>query len=307
MVLAPLPGDSAKLSSLLFHEAWHAHQGELGFAANNSTAAHLQELRPRYLIRLEWEALNRALNSRGTVQRRHIAQALAFRQQRLARDARAANVEREQMRHEGLAAYTGASLSGAPLPLVLAELRTGASRPSLGRSFAYVSGPAWGILLDQIRPAWRRALVTGIDFPDLMPIAAAPGSRADLYRGKEILREEALADRERRARLAAALYATAEKRALRLPLVKMGMNFDPDRVGAGPDGSSLYEKIELSDQWGTIKIDGVPLRITPDFSAAFARWPLTAPDHLELSPDWQVEELREGGAKLIRRLSEEIR
>jgi hypothetical protein len=95
------------------------------------------------------------------------------------------------------------------------------------------------------------------------------------------------------------MAATAPARALRLPLGKMSMDFDPNRVLVGPEGSQLYEKIRLADHWGQIRVDGTPLRIAPDFSAAFLPWP--APDGaLALADGWRVEAAPGGGATLIR-------
>lgn len=297
MVLAPLPSDPSDAAALLFHEAWHVHQAALGFPANTAVAAHLDDPTARYLLRLEWAALGAALQSHGARQRGHIAQALAFRQRRLAGKPEAAASERDQMRHEGLAAYTGTALSGAPQRVALEALQGGAKRAALGRSFAYVSGPAWGLLLDRQSPGWRRQ-TEGADLPDLMAIKPAAVARAEDYGGGAILAEETLAAAERARRIAAAMTATAESRALRLPLAQMSMDFDPNRVSSGPDGSSLYDKISLGDRWGRIRVDGTALRISPDFTAAFAPWPL--PDGaLELAEGWRVEERAGGGAVLI--------
>jgi hypothetical protein len=297
MVLAPLPSDPADAAALLFHEAWHVHQAALGFPSNTAVAAHLDDPTARYLLRLEWAALAAALRSRGASQRTHIAQALAFRQRRLSGKPEAAASERDQMRHEGLAAYTGTALSGAPERIALDALKSGARRAALGRSFAYVNGPAWGLLLDRLSPGWRRRSGAA-DLPELMPIKAASVTRADDYGGGAILAEETLAAAERSRRIAAAMAATAEARALRLPLAQMSMDFDPNRVSSGPDGSSLYDKISLGDRWGRIRVDGTALRISPDFTAAFAPGPL--PDEaLELAKGWTVEERAGGGAVLV--------
>lgn len=299
MLLGPLPKDARALNGLLFHEAFHVHQAALGLPANNSLAGHLGTVEGRYLIRLEWNALAAALRSTGAARRTHVAQALAFRARRLAGNEAAAKAEREQMRHEGLASYTGAVLSGDPVGFALSELEGGPRRASLARSFAYVSAPAWGLLLDALRPGWRRALGSGLDLPDMIPIAAARITRPDSYGGGSILAEEALAGAERDARIRAAVEATAEDQGLRLPLGQMQMNFDPNQLLTAPDGSPLYSKITLSDRWGRIEVDGFPLRISPDYKAAFARWPLKAPDKLELAPGWHVEARPGGGAILV--------
>ncbi|HYD11576.1 MAG TPA: hypothetical protein VEC11_01885 [Allosphingosinicella sp.] len=296
MVLAPLPGDPAALAELLFHEAWHGQQAALGFPANNVTAAHLDESLARYWLRLEWAALAEALASRGERQRRHIAQALAFRARRLHGRADAATAERALMRHEGLAAYTGAALSGDPTGRARAAL-AGGVRPGLGRSFAYASGPAWGLLLDRFRPGWRRS-GSSLDLPEMMPVPAVALARPDAYGGTRLLSEEMQGGAERAARIAAAVAATAEGRGLRLPIGRMQLDYDPNRVSTAPDGSTIYHRITLRDQWGRISVEGVGLRILPDFSAAFSAWPLSE-GALELAPGWRIESRQGGGATLV--------
>jgi hypothetical protein len=299
MVLDPLPADSALRRSLLFHEAWHVQQQALGFPANTIVAGHLDEAVARYQLRLEWAALKEALNSTGARRRQHVSQALAFRRRRIGGDEKRASAEREHMRHEGLAAYTGTALSGAPRKLALAEIDAGPRKPSLSRSFGYVSGPAWGLLLDSMAPGWRSRLVGGSDLADLMPVKIASVARADDYGGTALLAEETLAGVERSAALRAALHATAPERALRLPLAKMSMSFDPNSVSAAPDGSPIYRTITLGDRWGEIKVKGSHLRIAPDYTAAFAPWPLRPSDTLTLAQGWKVEERAGGGAALV--------
>jgi hypothetical protein len=297
MVLAPLPSDPEKKASMLFHEAWHVHQQALGFPSNNAVAPHLGAAADRYLMRLEWAALAAALKSTGKAQPEHVAQALAFRKRRIGASSEKAEAERAQMQHEGLAAYTGAVLSGAPVKLALEELEGGARRSALTRSFAYVNGPAWGLLLDRYKPGWRQQREKR-DLADMAPIAPAEVARADAYGGTALLAEEMLAGFERDRKLSAALAATAESKALRLPLKKMSMDFDPNRITSAPDGSSIYEKITLSDGWGRIRLDGIPLRISSDFTAAYAPWPLPS-GALEMAEGWRLEEQPGGGARLV--------
>lgn len=192
------------------------------------------------------------------------------------------------MLHEGLAAYTGAALSGAPIRVALAALEDGVTKPGFSRSFAYASGPAWGILLDDMRHGWRKGLRTETDLPDLIGLPPAAEARPRGYNGVTIHREESAIAATRQANLDRLLIATDPTRSLHLPLAKMGMDFDPNRVTAAPDGSSIYEKMTLSDVWGSVDVDGHALRISGDFTEAFVQWPLPSPDSLQLSAGWTV-------------------
>lgn len=302
MVLAPLPNDEAALRELLFHEGWHGQQRTLGLPPNDAVASHLDDWRARYLIRLEWNALRAALAARAPARNRHIRAALAFRAQRLAQFRNAAETERAQMRHEGLAAYTGAALSGAPSQRAVAALDSSPTRPGLARSFAYASGPAWGLLLDSLRPDWRTALAGGADLPDLIPLAPARQPNAGLYGGEALRLAEQREGLAREARLRAALAATAEQVALRLPLTNMQLDYDPNQVSTGPDGSRIYGRITLRDRWGSITVAAPGLRITQDYQTAYAPWPLPA-GALIAAPGWRVFE-RPGGGFELRRMDE---
>jgi hypothetical protein len=299
MLLAPLPEDAVARASLIFHEAFHVHQRELGLPPNTAVAPHLETAAARVSIRLEWNALAQALQNKDKARERHVRQALAFRAQRLAGKPELADAERAQMLHEGLAAYTGTVLSGAPQRLALEELRGGATRSGLARTFAYVSGPAWGLLLDALRPGWRKGIGTAIDLPDLLKLAPAAKPDAEAYGGAAIQAEEAAAAAARQATLERLLAATDPAHSLRLPLAKMGMDFDPNRVTPAPDGSTIYEKMTLRDAWGSVHVDGQALRIASDFTQAWVQWPLPEPNSLALAPGWKVVSEADGSPRLL--------
>jgi len=297
MVLRPLPSDPAERANLLFHESFHVHQRALGFAPNANVAGHLSSWQARASIRLEWAELAQALDSTGQERMQHVRRALGFRARRLQGQPQAAADERALMRHEGLASYTGVALSGDPVRLALQELASGAGRSSLARSFAYASGPAWGLLLDDLRPDWKSALANGDDLPDLVPLSPLVSADAGAEE-RRIVAEEQAREAEATRRLSAALAQTADDRALRLPLSKMGMDFDPNRVGTAPDQSQLYWKITLRDAWGTVSVDGAPLRLSADYRMAFVPWPLPADARLTLSKGWRVQDAA-GRAALV--------
>ncbi len=292
MVLGPLPHDPAERANLLFHEAFHVHQPTLGLAASDAVAGHLSELRPRILLLLEWRALEQALGSDGSVRDGHIRQALAFRSERLG-SADAARNERAQMLNEGVASYTGVALSGEPVRLALAALRRAAGGPSLGRTFAYASGPAWGLLLDAIRPDWKQSLDSGRDLPDLMPRQPADVADGSLYDEAALVEQERAVAAEQRQRLDDALARTSGADTLQLPLRSPAMDFDPNQVTATGDGTRIYWKIVLRDAWGELRVDGSPLRVSGGFDAVSIPWPLATDASLNLADGWYLDDAQQ--------------
>ena len=92
-------------------------------------------------------------------------EALIFR---AARHAQAGETGAEQERalelNEGLAEYTGVKLSGAVDPHrdVAATLRAAEQADAFSRMFAYASGPAYGLLLEDAAPGWREGPDGGV-------------------------------------------------------------------------------------------------------------------------------------------------
>lgn len=96
----PLREDTTALRVMLAHEAFHHLQRRQGLMTGDRANAHLESARGRTLLRLEWRALARALESRGA--RRRAARRALF--------PRATEEERAIEQSEGLAEYTGARL-----------------------------------------------------------------------------------------------------------------------------------------------------------------------------------------------------
>ena len=65
MLIGPPPADATERQVLIAHEAWHRIQDQLGIPAVESSCAHLETERGRYLMRLELRALATAMRSRG--------------------------------------------------------------------------------------------------------------------------------------------------------------------------------------------------------------------------------------------------
>jgi hypothetical protein len=113
---------------------------------------------------------------------------------------------------EGLAAYTGsaaAAESAADAISGAIELLTnGEAGESYVRTFAYMSGPAYGLLLDASSPEWKRQIRGTDDLATLVATALAVQPATDAtasatrYGGAEIRAAEEQRERQRQERLA---------------------------------------------------------------------------------------------------------
>jgi hypothetical protein len=293
MLLGPLPDDAATRRVLLMHEAWHRIQGSIGLPMHNVSAEHLETERGRYLLRLELRALATAMLSNGRARREAARDALAFRLARFASFADARTQEGSLDRNEGLAAYTGVKLGASENAtlFVARTLNDYDQHEAFARAYAYASGPAYGLLLDDFVPDWRVNL-GGWAPADLLvnPLQAEVLTRRNLqrraerYGGLQIAAEERIrADAQRR--LIAGLRARfAEGPRLELPLSQVQLEFDPERVTPIEGLGSVYQTVTLRDRWGELRATEGAL-ISPDFTNVTA----AAPDSTGVSgPGWSL-------------------
>ena len=292
-VLAPLPEEAEDRRVLLAHEAWHRAQQALGLGALPSDCAHLENERARTLMRLEFRALGVALRSSGRGRRQAAQEALMMRAARHAEFPGAAAQEAALDRNEGLAAYTGVRLGVTDNPDLYAArvLHRYELHRALARSYAYASGPAYGLLLDVYRPDWRREL--GDAAPaDLLAAALLlrPWSQAELYRAGERYGASAIAA-EDRARAEARQARFAELRLqygggprVELPLQDVQMEFDPNGVTPLEGLGTLYSTLTIRAAWGELRAENGAL-ISTDGRRVIV--PLPGPGGLS-GPGWQV-------------------
>jgi len=280
MVVGPLPEDATARRVLLAHEAWHRVQSSIGLAMQNANAAHLETERGRYLIRLELRALATAMLSNGRARRESTKDALGFRMARFASFPDARSTEGSLDRNEGLAAYTGVRLgAGEQGHLFTARaLNAYDQQQSLARSYAYATGPAYGLLLDEYAPNWRRALAAWAPADLLVgPLRVREMRNRDLlrraerYDGPQILAEER-SRAETQQQLIASLRARFNGPRLELPLGRMQFEFNPEAVTPVEGLGTVYQTLTLRDLWGEFRATGGAL-ISPDFSLLTASLP----------------------------------
>lgn len=295
MVMAPLPQDATERRVLIAHEAWHRAQDSLGLPARNVEAPHLETERGRLLMRLEFRALATAMRSRTTARRRAARDAMYFRNMRVAEFLNAGYAEAALDRNEGLASYTGVRLgagTGAEADMFAARTLDRYDRhDALARSYAYASGPAYGLLLDEYRATWRAEL--GGNSPgDVLNVVLRPDPYspqvfdrlAARYGGEAIAAEERTRAQERAAQLAAyqAQYGSGPR--LVLNVLSMQMEFDPEQVTPIDGLGSVYRTLTVRDAWGVLRATEGAL-----ISSDFTRIVLANPSADGLSgPGWAL-------------------
>ncbi|MES2070065.1 MAG: hypothetical protein V4488_06935 [Pseudomonadota bacterium] len=310
----PMRQDPDMLHVTLAHELFHRiQQEELHIGKQEGGNAHLDTLDGRYLIELEWRALAAALQASTAGGRRTAAaDAILFRGERYRLFPSAADNELALESNEGIAEYTGVRLGlQAPEQRVryaLRDLAAGAQAPSFVRSFAYATGPAYGLLLDQADPAWvgnfvasqrterfdqrlGRALhLAGPDFSRLAARTAVYDSDGKL-RVQEVAREE-----EKRNKLMALKAKLIDGPVLSLPLVRSSIEFNPQSLVPIDNIGTVYPTLTLRDNWGTLVVEsgGALLRKQPKQATVSASGldPTTLRGQgfsLVLKPGWSIQ------------------
>jgi hypothetical protein len=302
----PLPDDVAHRHVMVSHELFHRAQIELGMLQRDGGNLHLDTLEGRILLQLEWHALARALMAPDDAARRAaISDALLFRHERYRLFPDAQAEERALELNEGVAEYTGVRV-GLPTSqertaYALRDLETFIQIPTFVRSFAYATGPAWGLLLDRADPAWRDKLATamkGASPPSLDQMLQAalklPEPAADSVKSREADYDDTLRPREqardqvKQAHVAELKAKLVDGPVLRLPLAghHASYQFNPTTLEAlGSDGV-VYPTMKLNAEWGALSVEQGALLDKAMSVAAVAAAGASA-DHLQ-GPGWHL-------------------
>jgi len=248
---------------VMLHGLFHRIQPELGFTADNGSNEHLDTLEGRVWMQLEWRALRRALESSGDDRAEAIADALAFRRERRRLFPGAAENERREEIKEGLPSYTGVAVwANSPADAHRAAAPPASVEASIVGAFAYISGPAYGVLLDDLLPQWRRQVRATSDLGDMLasadnrPLTTDLAAAAARYDGARLRTAEEARERARQARVAELRRRFVEGPVLTMPAAGSRTSDSTDAVGIPGAGTVLFHNFTLTARWGRLTADG---------------------------------------------------
>ncbi|HLK13241.1 MAG TPA: hypothetical protein VKT78_00420 [Fimbriimonadaceae bacterium] len=328
MVMWPLPKLERPRGRLMMHECYHRIQDGLGLPGKDASMPHLDSREGRTWLRLEMRSLAVAVDGRGEERARAAEDAIVFRRERRAKcGPDAAGSEQRLEINEGLAEYTGFRLSGYPeadlddRAAVGLESLEGSS--SLGRSFAYDTGPAYGRLLDGYAPGWRKKLTAVSDLGETLAAAihlqvtgdldALANERSKVYEGDVVMAEEARLEARRLTTIKNYTARFIDGKALCLTAsANFTYSYDPYGVDSLPNWGTVYPNGKFTDDWGVLTVtDGGALVVRKNGPATEVR--VTAPGspdgstikgegwELTLNPGWKlVSGLRAGDWQAVK-------
>jgi hypothetical protein len=296
IALQSLGATAVQQRRLAMHECWHRIQNEIGFPASNPNNAHLDTVDGRVSLQLELRALAAALRATSADARSAaLRDAVGFRAARRAQFKEAAKLERALENNEGLAEYTGVAMRGTPAEesrLMLArEIERVDPKTSFVRGFAYLTGPAYGLLLDELKPGWTRAYKVTDDLAAFTGVTAS-AARPQQYGGAELRATEETRGRQQRERVARYRARLVDGPVLELPMIDAHFGFDPNAVVPLGDAGNAYPTLDVTAPWGHISVDR-GARIPNDWSKIV----VAADDRakLELKPACKVVAGRRAG------------
>ncbi|HEX5835636.1 MAG TPA: hypothetical protein VFY34_17370 [Pyrinomonadaceae bacterium] len=306
MVLWPVSEFRQTRERLLLHECFHRLQEKLGLPARDAVNAHLDTLNGRIWIQMEWRALERALRESGPARKAAIADALLFRAYRRSLFADSAGNENALELNEGLSEYTGVKLSSADVGETAVRanliLRQARNNPTFARSFAYVSGPAYGVLLDLSGRPWRTGLSPKADLGVLLQQRfglrvrasdAAARAAVSRYEGEEIITVETQQDERRKQQIAEARKKFFDGPILLLPLsADVSYTFNPNNVIGIDAGNTVYPAMRMVDEWGVLTVTNGAM-LERGATGFLTRARVTAPSDVSARPlkgeGWSLE------------------
>jgi len=327
MVILPLPENRDRRLNLLLHESFHRIQDSLDLPPRSPMAGYLDSRDGRLWLRLELRALSHALGQPIDKRAYDLQSALLFRAGRYALHPGEDSIEHALEWNEGLAEFTGVYASGiflqdtAYLP---GTVRADTARPSFTRSFAYLTGPLYGILLSQRDPTWTRHVTPTDNFeseirrvynlPATSPArtASAAAARADAYDGPRIRAEEDARDARHQAKARAYRARLVDGHVLTFTTgSQMRISFNPNNLFDLTPYGTVYPTMTMSDEWGALTVtDGVLFKdwkyvtLALDSTAPPAPGKLRGPGwELTLNPGWELTPGARPGDMTLARVS----
>jgi hypothetical protein len=255
--------DADVRQQLILHGLFHRIQPELAFMQGmqgDGSNEHLDTLEGRVWMQLEWRALRRAVESTGNDRVKAIADALAFRRERRRLFPGAAENERRDENREGLASYTGiAAWANSPADArraAAAAAAGGELQTSFVGNFEAASGPAYGVLLDDLMPGWRRQLRSTSDLGDMLASAIKKPPTTDLaaaaarYEGAKLRTAEEARDRAQQVRVAELRRLFVDGPVLTMPAAGSGTSDTTGSVVIPGVGTVFFRNFTRSARWG---------------------------------------------------------
>lgn len=303
MIMLPLPLNKHDRINLLAHELFHKAQPSLGFALYNTENNHLDQKDGRIYLRLELEAIKKAVQSSSVKElRRHLTNALTFRKYRHTLYTGSDTTENLLEKNEGIAEFTGAIISGRNKRQMTEYFVNGITaffaNPTYVRSFAYFTIPVYGYLLYDENKNWNKEVTVKTDLTNYfinafninLPIDLKKTVEkiSDTYNGKVIIQEETAREEKINQLIAEYKSKFIEQPHFEIHLEKMNVSFDPRNLMPLEDKGTVYPTMRVTDQWGILTVENGAL-MSPNWDKISVTNPTKTEGNKIIGNGWILE------------------
>lgn len=309
MIMLPLPINKQDRLNLLAHELFHVSQPSLGFKLFNTENNHLNQKDGRIYLRLELEALKKAVQTTNGIERKaHLTNALTFRKYRYSLYPGADTTENLLELNEGIAEYTGLIISERnkeqAIEHFVQSINSFLNNPTFVRSFAYQTTPVYGYVLVHTKRGWNKEITIKTNLTDYFIRVLGISIPSDLkkvtdlilnqYNGEVIISEEKTREEKTKKMIAEYKSKFITQPHFELVFEQMNVSFDPRNIMPIEDKGTVYPNIRVTDKWGILTVQNGAL-----MSANWNKISVTVPlknSNKNISGDGWTLELNEGYA-----------
>jgi len=319
IVALPLPDNKEERLSLLIHESFHRIQSEIGF--DNipfKPCTHLDELQGRIYLKMEFEALKKALQANDKkAKSEHLVNALLFRQYRhtIFKDSKL-NENFSEIK-EGLAEYTGSILSGRNdqdlRKHYIDYIESLYNNPTFVSSFAYRTIPVYGYFMVKKDKYWNKQIKISTNLTDYMVVFFNVPTPTNLT--------ETILDIQNQYYYDSISFFEKDRNhgkiellkkydsifqinpTLTIPLQNMRIGFSPSNLTPYKNIGTVYPNCRITDNWGILTVDSSAL-VGKKWDKVTVSKPLEITNEvikgngwkLELNKDWELVKLEDNYA-----------
>ncbi len=303
MIVLPLHENKQERLDWISHELFHRSQPELGFDVRNPDNNHLDEKDGRVYLRLEIKALEQALQSNKRDETlRHLTHAMIFRKYRNKLFPGSAHNENLLELNEGIATYTGIIMSGRDMMEIenhfLQFIKNFHQFPTFVRSFAYLTTPIYGYLLNQTEKFWNKEIHNDTNLTDYFISSfniSIPNDPEDtvkeifsIYGGNRIENEENKREEDIKLKTAEYKARFIENPHLEITLEKMSISFDALNIFPLEGLGSVYPAMRLTDSWGVLTVNDGAL-LGPNWKKVTVSKPLEIREGKVTGKGWVID------------------
>jgi hypothetical protein len=308
MVILPLPEDKIHRISLLAHELFHVIQPELDFVIPGTDNGHLDTKNGRIYLRLELEALKSSVLAQTKKDKiEHLTNALIFRKYRNQLFPETALAENSLELNEGLAEYTGQTVSGLNRHENAKEhftknINQFVKFPTFVRSFAYQTIPVYGYLLSDIKKEWNKEITNQTNLAEYFiksfqiklpnDLKLAISTIESKYNAEIILSEET--EREEKNNKLIAEYRTkfVIHAHFDILLEQTSISFNPTNLISLDSLGTVYPTMRITDKWGILTVENGAL-LSPKWKKVTLSEPAEITEQRITGDGWTLE-LKQG-------------